>query len=72
MKMSYYSFNTQELLQKVKDGYHNYDSKVKSAKYYIENKEILKEKAKSKYRNLSEEEKEGKRSYGREERGKRI
>ena len=62
MKMSYYSLNTQELLQKVKDGYHNYDS---SAKYYIENKEILKEKAKTKYRNLSEEEKEGKRSYGR-------
>ena len=59
MKMSYYSFNTQELLQKVKDRYHNYDSKVKSAKYYIENKDILKEKAKNKYRNLSEEEKEG-------------
>ena len=57
--MSYYEFNRQELLQKVKDKYCG--GKEKAAKYYIENK-FLKEK--NKYKNLSEEEKEAKREYG--------
>ena len=38
MKMSYYFFNRQELLQKVKDRYHNSGAKEKCAEYYIENK----------------------------------
>ena len=50
MKMSYYQFNRQEILQKVKD-------KEKADKYYFENEEFLKENRRNKYRNLSEEEK---------------
>ena len=41
-KMSYYFFNGQELLQKVKDRYHNCGGKEKAAECYIENKEFLK------------------------------
>ena len=63
--MSYYQFNRQELLQKAKDRYHNFDGKEKAAEYYIQNKEVIKENAANSYRNLSEEEKEAKREYGR-------
>ena len=42
LKMSYYFFNRQELLQKAKDKYHNCGGKEKAAKYYIANKEVLK------------------------------
>ena len=59
--MSLYRFNRQELLQKVKDRYHNGDGKKESTEYYIANKDVLKEKAKIKYKNLSQEEKEAKR-----------
>ena len=38
--MSYYWFNTQEILQKAKKRY----SKEKAAKYYLKNKEAIKEK----------------------------
>ena len=38
IKISFYKFNRQELLQKVKDKYHNYGGKEKAAKYYIKNK----------------------------------
>ena len=38
--MSYYQFNRQEILQKVKQRY----SKEKTGKYYLENKEAMKEK----------------------------
>ena len=41
-KMSYYFFNGHELLQKVKDRYHNCGGKEKAAECYIENKEFLK------------------------------
>ena len=51
--MSYYQFNRQEILQKVKEKH----SKVKAAEYYIQNKEALKEKARDRYRNLPEEKK---------------
>ena len=40
IKMSYYQFNRQEILQKAKERY----SKEKAAKYYLENKEAIKEK----------------------------
>ena len=65
IKMIYYWFNRQELLQKANDGYHNCGGKEKAAKYYTDNNEVLKEKANSKYRNLLEEEKEVKRKHGR-------
>ena len=51
--MSYYQFNRQEILQKVKEKH----SKEKAAEYYIQNKEALKEKARDRYRNLPEEKK---------------
>ena len=40
--MSYYWFNTQEILQKAKERY----SKEKVVQYYAQNKEAIKEKAK--------------------------
>ena len=52
MKISYYQFNRQEILQKAKEKY----SKEKAAEYYLQNKEALKEKARDRYRNLPEEE----------------
>ena len=61
IKMSLYRFNRQELLQKVKDRYHNGGGKKESTEYYIANKDVLKKKAKKKYKNLSQEEKEAKR-----------
>ena len=63
--MSYYWFSRQELLQKVKDWYHNCDGKEKAAVYYLENSGVLKEKAKNTYKSLSEKEKEAKRKYGK-------
>ena len=59
--MSYYQFNRQEILQKVKDGY----SKEKAAGYYLENKEALKEKSKNQHKNLSKEEKNKLKEYKR-------
>ena len=52
MKISYYQFNRQEILQKAKEKY----SKEKTAEYYLQSKEALKEKARDRYRNLPEEE----------------
>ena len=49
--MSYYQFNRQEILQKVKQRY----SKEKAAEYYLKNKEAIKEKARERYKNLSQE-----------------
>ena len=54
IKMGYYFFNRQKLLQKAeKKKYHNVGGKEKAAEYYIKNKGALKEKAKTinKYRN---------------------
>ena len=53
MKMSYYHFNREEVLQKAKERY----SKEKVAEYYLQNKEATKEKLKNPYKNLSKEEK---------------
>ena len=49
IKMNYYWFNRQEILQKVKEKY----SKEKAAKYYAQNKEVIKEKSRERYQNLS-------------------
>ena len=46
IKMSYYWFNRQELLQKAKDKYHSCGGKEKAAEYYLDNKEVLNEKNK--------------------------
>ena len=48
IKMSYYWFNRQELLQKTKEKYDN-GGKEKAAKYYQANKDIIKEKERNKY-----------------------
>ena len=61
IRMSYYWFNRQELLQKAKEKYHNCGGKEKTAKYYFKNKDVIKEKANNNYKNVSEEEKEAKR-----------
>ena len=58
MKMSYYWFNRQELLQKVKNRYSNCGGKEEAAEYYISNKDVLKENANNKYRNSTDKEKE--------------
>ena len=52
--MSYYWFNRQEILQKVKEKY----SKEKAAKYYLKNKKAIKEKSRERYKNLTQEEKD--------------
>ena len=53
MKMSYYWFNGQEILQKAKEKY----SKEKAAEYYKQNKETIKEKTRKRYKNLSQDKK---------------
>ena len=40
LKVSCYWFNSQELLQKAKDKYHNCGGNKKAAEYYLENKEV--------------------------------
>ena len=62
MKMSYYKFNREEILQKAKDRY----SKEKAAEYYLKNKEAIKEKSKNEYKNLSKEENDKIKKYQRE------
>ena len=62
IKMSYYQFNREEILQKPKDRY----SKEKAAEYYLKNKEAIKEKSKNRYKNLSKEEKDKIKEYQRE------
>ena len=59
IRMSYYLFNRQEILEKAKKRY----SKVKAAEYYLQNKEVIKEKAGNRYNNLSEEEKNKIKEY---------
>ena len=61
IKMSYYWFNRQEILQKAKEKY----SKEKAAEYYAQNKEAIKEKSRERYKNLSQEEKDKIKEYQR-------
>ena len=49
--MSYYSFNSNNILQKVKERYY------KKTADYSQNKEEIKEKSKNRYKNLPKEEK---------------
>ena len=59
--MSYYRFNSQEILQKAKEKY----SKEKAVEYYAQNKEAIKEKSRECYKNLSQEEKDKIKEYQR-------
>ena len=59
IKISYYLFNRQEILEKSKKRY----SKEKAAEYYLQNNEVIKEKARSRYKNLPEEEKNKIKEY---------
>ena len=68
VKMSYYQFNRQEILQKAKERY----SKEKAAEYYLQNKEAIKEKARDRYRNLSEEEKNKIKEYQKKKKYQRL
>ena len=52
--MSYYCFNTQEILQKAKERY----SKEKAAGYYLKNKEAIRQKSRELYKKLSQEKKD--------------
>ena len=61
IKMSYYLFNRQVILEKAKKRY----LKEKAAEYYLENKEFTKEKARNRYKNLSLEEKTKSKSIKR-------
>ena len=57
--MSYYWFNRQEILQKVKERY----SKEKAAEDYAQNKKAIKETPRERYKNLSQEEKDKIKEY---------
>ena len=59
IRMSYYSFNRQEILEKAKKRY----SDEKAAEYYFHNKEAIKEKARNRYKNFSQEEKNKIKQY---------
>ena len=57
--MSYYWFNRQEVLQKVKEEY----SEEKAIEYYARNNEAIKENSRERYKNLSQEEKDKIKEY---------
>ena len=59
IKISYYWFNRQKILQKAKEKY----SKEKVAEYYAQNKEAIKEKSRERYKNLSQEQKDKIKEY---------
>ena len=61
IKMSFYHFNRQDILQKAKARY----SKEKAAEYYFKNKDAIKEKSKEQFKNLSQEEKDKIKEYRR-------
>ena len=59
IKMSYYQFNRQEILQKTKERHSNKEA----AEYYSQIKEAIKEKSKNRCKNLSQEEKDKIKGY---------
>ena len=66
IKISYYWFNRQELLQKAKNKCNNCGGKEKAAECYIANKHARKEKTNNEYNDLSKEEKCRKRKSQRD------
>ena len=65
IKMSYYWFKRQGLLQKAGKKYHSCGGKGKYAEYYKNDKDVIKEKADNKYNNLTNEKKEAKKEYNK-------
>ena len=63
IKMNYYWFNRQEILQKAKERY----SKEKAAEYYAQNKEAIKETSREHCKNLLLEEKDMINEYQKKE-----
>ena len=61
IKMSYYQFNRQDILQKSKDRY----GKKEAAEYYSKNKEEIKEKSKNWHKNFWKQEKDKVKEYQR-------
>ena len=61
IKMTYYQFNRQELLQKAKDRYHNVETKRELVNIILKIRKFYKKMQKNKYRNLSEEKKRSKK-----------
>ena len=61
IKMNYYWFNRQGIMQKPKEKY----SKEKAAEYYAQNKEATNEKSRERYKNLSQEKKDKIKEYQR-------
>ena len=59
MKISYYHFFKNEMLQKEKER----NSKEKAAEYFLENKGAIKEKSKNGYKNLSKKKKNKIKEY---------
>ena len=59
IKMSYYWFDRQKILQKAKEKY----SKEKATGYYLQNKEAIKEKSTERYKHLSQVEKDKIKEY---------
>ena len=61
IKMNYYCFIRQEILQKTKERY----SKEKAVEHYLQNKEAIKEKSRNRYKNLLQEKKDKIKEYQR-------
>ena len=61
IKISYYQFNRQDILQKLKDRY----GKKEAAEYYSKNKEEIKEKSKNWHKNFWKQEKDKVKEYQR-------
>ena len=59
VKMNYYRFTRQEILQEAKENY----SKQKAAEYYKQNKEAIKENSRESYKNLLQEQKDKIKEY---------
>ena len=55
---AYYYKNTEELLKKARDKYHNKSGKERAKKYYQANKEEFKKKERLKYWFMPEDERE--------------
>ena len=64
IKINYYWFNRQEILQKAKEKY----SKEKADEYYKQNKEDIKDKSKERYKRLSQEKNDKIKEYQRKKR----
>ena len=65
IKMSYYQFNRQELLQKAKDRYHNVETKRELLSIILKIRKFYKKMQKINTETCQKKKKEAKREYGR-------